>query len=58
MAEQMALFGIVVGFALLLTGLGLGILTIGGALRGVAPVAKPSESRTSKPIASPVVPTA
>ena len=36
MAQQMALFGIVVGFALLLTGLGLGILAIGGALRGVA----------------------
>ena len=57
MAEQMALFGIVVGFALLLTGLGLGILTIGGALRGVEPASKPSESRTSKPIVTPVAPT-
>jgi hypothetical protein len=33
MAEQVALFGIVVGFALLLTGIGFGILAIGGALR-------------------------
>jgi hypothetical protein len=33
MAEQLALFGIVVGFALLLTGVGFGILAIGGALR-------------------------
>jgi hypothetical protein len=33
MATQMALFGIVVGVALLLAGLGFGILAIGGALR-------------------------
>jgi L-serine deaminase len=33
MAEQLALFGIVVGFALLLSGIGFGILAIGGALR-------------------------
>lgn len=33
MAEQTALFGIVVGFALLLTGFGFAILAIGGALR-------------------------
>jgi hypothetical protein len=33
MAEQTAIFGIVVGIALLLTGLGFGILAIGGALR-------------------------
>ena len=33
MAEQMALFGIVVGVALLLTGFGFAILAIGGALR-------------------------
>ena len=56
MAEQMALFGIVVGIALLLTGLGLAILTLGGALRGFAPAAQSSESRTSKPIVSPVAP--
>jgi len=34
MAEQLSLFGIVVGFALLLAGLGFGILAVGGALRG------------------------
>ena len=33
MASQLALFGIVVGFALLLTGFGFGILSILGALR-------------------------
>jgi F0F1-type ATP synthase membrane subunit c/vacuolar-type H+-ATPase subunit K len=33
MAEQLALFGIVVGVALLLSGLGFSILAIGGALR-------------------------
>jgi hypothetical protein len=33
MASQMALFGIVVGIALLLAGFGFAILAIGGALR-------------------------
>jgi putative Mn2+ efflux pump MntP len=33
MAEQLALFGIVVGVALLLTGIGFLVLSIGGALR-------------------------
>jgi hypothetical protein len=33
MAEQLALFGIVVGVALLLSGFGFAILAIGGALR-------------------------
>jgi hypothetical protein len=33
MAEQLSLFGIVVGIALLLTGIGFAILAIGGALR-------------------------
>jgi hypothetical protein len=36
MAEQLSLFGIVVGFALLLAGIGFGILAIGGALRNPA----------------------
>ena len=53
MAEQMALFGIVVGIALLLTGLGLGILTLGGALRHVEPAR--SARRTPETLA-PVVP--
>jgi hypothetical protein len=33
MAEQISIFGIVVGIALLLTGIGFAVLTIGGALR-------------------------
>jgi putative Mn2+ efflux pump MntP len=33
MASKIALFGVVVGFALLLTGIGFAILAIGGALR-------------------------
>ena len=33
MASQISLFGIVVGIALLLAGLGFGVLAIGGALR-------------------------
>ncbi len=33
MASQISLFGIVVGIALLLAGLGFGILAVGGALR-------------------------
>jgi hypothetical protein len=32
MASQLALFGVVVGIALLLAGIGFGILAIGGAL--------------------------
>ena len=36
MAEQLANFGIVVGIALLLSGIGFGVLTIGGALKGTA----------------------
>jgi hypothetical protein len=57
LAEQMALFGIVVGFALLLTGLGLGILTLGGALRHVEPSAGQSATRSPKPVVAPVAPT-
>jgi F0F1-type ATP synthase membrane subunit c/vacuolar-type H+-ATPase subunit K len=33
MADQLALFGIVVGVALLLSGIGFGILAVSGALR-------------------------
>jgi hypothetical protein len=33
MADQLSLFGIVVGIALLLSGIGFGVLAIGGALR-------------------------
>jgi hypothetical protein len=40
MAEQLSLFGIVVGVALLLAGLGFGILAVGGALRSTEPAFK------------------
>ena len=33
MASKLALFGIVVGFALLLSGIGFAVLAIGGLLR-------------------------
>jgi hypothetical protein len=59
MASQLALFGIVVGVALLLSGLGFVILAIGGALRN------PQNSlnslfgtRTPKPVVPTAVPTA
>jgi hypothetical protein len=34
LAENVALFGIVVGIALLLAGIGFGVLVLGGSLRG------------------------
>ena len=51
MAEQMALFGIVVGIALLLSGLGFIILALGGALRGreLAPVVKRQPTGAGEP---------
>jgi hypothetical protein len=54
MAEQMALFGIVVGVALLLSGFGFIILALGGALRGreLAPVVKREQSGAHKPAAA------
>ena len=48
MAEQVALFGIVVGFALLLTGIGLGILAVGGTLANAEPALPLFGSRTPK----------
>ena len=46
MAEQLALFGIVVGVALLLSGIGFGILAIGGALRNPESVLTASAAST------------
>jgi hypothetical protein len=49
MAEQLSLFGIVVGVALLLTGIGFLVLSIGGALRraeSVEPKAAPAPTST------------
>src|SRR5207237_10205911 len=40
MASQISLFGIVVGIALLLSGIGFGLLAIGGALRNPETVFK------------------
>jgi hypothetical protein len=49
LAENVALFGIVVGIALLLTGLGFGVLVIGGSLRHRE---EATESGTRKPEAA------
>ena len=51
MAEQMALFGIVVGIALLLSGFGFIILALGGALRGreLAPAVKREHTGARQP---------
>jgi hypothetical protein len=47
-AEQVGLFGIVVGFALLLTGIGLAILAVGGTLTNAEAAFKLFGRRTSK----------
>ncbi len=52
MAEQMALFGIVVGIALLLSGIGFIILALGGALRSRE---TEKEAAASKPTSRPAV---
>jgi F0F1-type ATP synthase membrane subunit c/vacuolar-type H+-ATPase subunit K len=57
MAEQIALFGIVVGFALLLTGIGLGILAVGGTLANAQPALQLFGKRTPKTVGT-TVPTA
>lgn len=49
MAEQLANFGIVVGVALLLSGIGFGVLTIGGALKSAT-----KEEAAPAPRATPV----
>ena len=53
MAEQLSLFGIVVGVALLLAGIGFGILALGGALRS-----KPAFTFLAKWSAGKAVPSA
>ena len=45
MAEQLALFGIVVGVALILTGIGFIVLALGGALRARGGAPPPAASR-------------
>ncbi len=56
MASQVSLFGIVVGIALLLSGLGFAILSIGGALRNpdsVLRFKRPRAEQVSQPGATP-----
>jgi hypothetical protein len=56
LAENVALFGIVVGFALLLTGLGFGVLVIGGSLRGRESALQGFGTRTPKDAGTKAVP--
>jgi hypothetical protein len=56
LATQVSLFGIVVGIALLLTGIGFGILAIGGALRN--PETALSFAKRSNATKTPAVPVA
>ncbi len=46
MAEQLAIFGIVVGVALLLSGIGFLVLAVGGALRGTSRLAFARRTQT------------
>jgi hypothetical protein len=48
MAEQLALFGIVIGFALVLSGIGFIVLAIGGTLRSPEPAFSLSLGRKTK----------
>ncbi len=57
MADQLSLFGIVVGVALLLSGIGFGILAVGGTLRNAEP-ALGLGSLTKRFKKTPAVPTA
>jgi F0F1-type ATP synthase membrane subunit c/vacuolar-type H+-ATPase subunit K len=58
MASQLALFGIVVGIALLLAGIGFGILAIGGALRNPRTALDSFTKPFGKHAKAPAVPTA
>ena len=52
MADQISLFGLMVGFTLLISGLGFGILAVGGALRNkesVVTVRKPAFRKHPEP---------
>lgn len=58
MAESISLFGIVVGVALLLSGIGFAVLAVGGTLTNAEPAFKLFGTRTPKTVATPAVPTA
>jgi hypothetical protein len=57
MADQISVFGIVVGIALLLTGVGFAILTVGGALRSREAAIRVSHSRAGEDHTVPVAAT-
>jgi len=57
MAQQLSLFGIVVGVALLLSGVGFAILAIGGSLRSTEPSTKLFMKLADKLGGRPAVPT-
>jgi hypothetical protein len=50
MAEQLSVFGIVVGVALLLAGIGFGILAVGGALRADTSFGFAKKSKKATPV--------
>jgi hypothetical protein len=54
MADQLGNFGIVVGIALLLSGLGFVILAVGGALRAGSWLFRASASKTAAQVTTPV----
>jgi hypothetical protein len=56
LAEQISLFGIVVGIALLLSGIGFGVLAVGGALRSAEPKHQAETRATNAP--TPAIPIA
>ena len=58
LAENVALFGIVVGVALLLTGIGFGVLVVGGSLRGRESGVQLFGTRTPKTAGTTTVPVA
>jgi hypothetical protein len=58
MAESLSLFGIVVGFALLLSGIGFAILAVGGTLKRVEPALQLHGKRPIRDVGAPVAPTA
>ena len=58
MAERLSVFGIVVGFALLLTGVGFAVLSIGGALRNPDFAFGRSKEPSGSTSKAPVVPVA
>jgi hypothetical protein len=58
MAESLSLFGVVVGFALLLSGIGFAILAVGGTLKRVEPASRLFGKRTPTDVGAPVIPAA